>query len=605
MSTQQILLGNAATPGIAIGPALVCSATGRTQRGKKNTSATEPTEVYDTAREIERLNAALTTIDAALVSAAAQLKDEGQAADAHTFHVHHMLLADPSLRERAIALIAESGWRAADAIVQAGAEQIGLLEAADHPEMRARAAGVQAGISQVWRMLVENTTVAERLKQPSIVVTDHIGPAELMKLPRENLLGLALAHGGLTAHAAILVRAWNIPVVTGLGDTLLRKISDGVMLGLDALHGKLIVDPEVDTVLELREIADELSRHHRELLTQRDQDTVTRDGQHIALFANVSSQTGAQAAREWGAAGIGSLRTELLLLGRAGLPNEDEQVDIYLGVAAELPGLPIIARTLDLGGDKQLPLFPLPSEENPFLGWRGIRIGLTHPEELLLPQLRAMLRAGAVADIRIIMPMIATLSEWRQVRALVERARSELEAEGLPCPANPQVGVLIEVPSAALIIDQLAREADFISIGSNDLVQYTLACDRTNPRIAHLYQPLEPSILHLFHTISEVAHHYGHKVSLCGEIASDPRLTMLLIGLGIDELSCTPPALPAVRAAIRSTNAREARQLAHAALQLTTSDEVHALLERGLATGHTTNATSMRRLSQAIPPETA
>jgi phosphoenolpyruvate-protein phosphotransferase len=363
-----------------------------------------------------------------------------------------------------------------------------------------------------------------------------------------------------------------------MDEHILYQVADGTLLALNGTSGEIVIEPDADTAAHLRGVADELAYRRQEMRNQRDHASVTRDGKHINLLANVSSFTGAQAAHEWGAEGIGSLRTELLFSGCSTMPTEDEQVSMYLGVADELPNVPIVARTLDMGGDKRLPIFPLPHEDNPFLGWRGIRIGLSRVDELLMPQLRAMLRAAAHADLRIIAPMISTLHEWRQLRGLFEQAHRDLLAAGIPCAARPQLGVLIEVPAAALIIEQLAHEADFISIGSNDLTQYTLACDRTNPRVAHLYQPLEPVMLQLFHTIATAAHRHGRTVSLCGELASDARVTALLVGLGIDELSCTPPALPTVRAAVRDTSAAEAEQLAHIALACSTMDEVRDLL---------------------------
>lgn len=578
MGIQRILMGTSVAPGIAIGPAVICCSTRPMQRRGPGLADPITLDTNLITREIERLQNAFAATDAALIAAAAQLKSEGQPREARVFATDRLLLAEPTLRDRAIALIAEGSWLAVDAIVQAGSEQARIFESSDDPTLRATATEVRMLVTQIWRLLAIDTTFADRMQQPAILVADSIGPAELMSLPRHNVLGIVLAQGGLTSHAVILIRAWSIPAVIGLGDRIFAQMSDGFELALDGTRSTVVMHPDVDTITQMRTDAEALAHRQRELRSQRDQRSVTRDGKEITLLANVSALTGAHAARDWGAAGVGSLRTELLFLGRSGLPDEDAQVEIYLSVAAALPGCPIVARTLDMGGDKQLPLFPLPREDNPFLGWRGIRIGLTHPQELLLPQLRAMLRAGAVADIRIVAPMITTLQEWRQVRALVAQAHAELGAAGLPCTKHPQLGILIEVPAAALIVDQLAREADFISIGSNDLIQYTMACDRTNPHVAHLYQPLDPAILHLIHTIIAAAHRHGRKVSLCGEMASDPTLTTLLIGLGIDELSCTPPALPAVRAAVRATSLSAARVLADSVLQASTLDEVRLLV---------------------------
>ncbi|NTU82928.1 MAG: phosphoenolpyruvate--protein phosphotransferase [Chloroflexales bacterium] len=288
----------------------------------------------------------------------------------------------------------------------------------------------------------------------------------------------------------------------------------------------------------------------------------------------------ARAARSWGAEGVGLLRTELLFLERPDLPGEDEQLALYQSVAAELPGAPITVRTLDVGGDKHLPAFPLPKEDNPFLGWRGIRIGLSEPETILLPQLRALLRAGAGAPIKIMLPMVSAADEVRQARALLRRAQAELAAAGLPHAAQIELGIMVEVPAAALNAEALAREADFFSVGTNDLTQYTLACDRGNSRVAGLYQPLDPAVLRLIAMACEAAHRHGRHVAVCGELGGNPRATALLIGLGVDELSCAPAAIPHVRAAIRAADSAAAQALAAQALLAAGPDEVQKLLDQ-------------------------
>lgn len=371
-----------------------------------------------------------------------------------------------------------------------------------------------------------------------------------------------------------MARSLGIPTVLGASPQLLKHVTDTMTITVNGTTGEVILEPQEETIAALHTEAAKLEQEQVVLQQQSILPAVTQDGHHVTLLANAATLVEAQTARTWGAAGIGSLRTELLFLGRADLPNEEEQIALYTAIADEFPHMPIVIRTLDIGGDKYLPAFPLPKESNPFLGWRGIRIGLSQPETILLPQLRAMLRAAVYADIRIVLPMIATIAEFRQVRAFMQQAQRELAAEDLPATPNPQLGVMIEIPSAAITADVFAQEADFLSIGSNDLIQYTLACDRTNQRVAALNQPLEPAVLQLIQGIVDAAHRHGRKVSLCGEMASDPLLVPLLVGMGIDELSCTPNALPLVRAALRATVLSESRQLAHQVLAASSLEEV-------------------------------
>lgn len=582
MSAEYTLQGTAAAPGIAIGPAIRYHLFPTTPvGGHPLRSARLETRYPETNRasvEIRRLDAAMAAADAAMAAAEEQFRAAGKPEEAHLFGVYRMLLNDPRIYERALDLIVDLGRYAGEAIIEAGKEQTEWLARLAHPYLKHHAADVRTVVGQVQRILDSDTAQDWQPAQPGIIVAYDLGPFELISIPREYMLGFALAGGGPTAHSTILARALGLPAVIGLGPAALTHLRDDVLLALDGEAGQVIIAPNPATLDRLRTQAEARTARQTQLQSQRNLASITRDGQTVTLLANVASVVEARMARELGAAGVGSLRTEILFLDRPTLPDEDEQIALYRAVAAELPGLPIVARTLDIGGDKHLPAFPLPHENNPFLGWRGIRIGLSHPEELLLPQLRAMLRAGATADIRIVVPMITTIAEFRQVRALLHQAHEQLIADRIPCAANPQLGVLIEVPAAALAADVLAREADFISIGTNDLLQYTLACDRTSQHVAGLYQPLEPAVLHLIARTIEAAHRHGRRVSLCGEMASDTTLTALLIGMGVDELSCVPTALPGVRAAIRATDAATARQVACAALTAQSLDEVRSFV---------------------------
>lgn len=398
-----------------------------------------------------------------------------------------------------------------------------------------------------------------------------------MSVPRDRLLGFALAAGGMTAHSSILARSLGIPAVVGLGDSLLDTVQGTETLALDGGAGILLVNPPEHELQRLRDLVAQQRAERDVLRTEVDRPSVTGDGVMIGLLANAANAADASAAQEWGAAGIGLLRTELLFLERSALPDEEEQLALYQAVAAALPNQPITVRTLDVGGDKPMPALALPREANPFLGWRGLRIGLDRPETLL-PQLRALLRAGANADIRIMLPMVTSVAEFRRARALLDEARRQLADAGLPCADTPQLGMMVEVPAAALNAAAFAREADFFSIGTNDLTQYTLACDRGNERVSGLYQPLHPAVLRLIAMTCEAAHAYGRHVAVCGDLAGDARATPLLIGLGVDELSCAAGQIALVRRAIRATDTTAARELAARALACAAAEEVHALL---------------------------
>lgn len=567
MPEPHTLHGLAAAPGIAIGPALVYAPS----------ATAAPATSRPPAEEQRRLAAAIAQADAGLAAHEAALRAVGKADEAEIFAAHRMILADPSLGEVAEQLIAASDIAAEDAITIAADHQAEDLESLGDEYLSARATDLRDVAAGVRRALTGAQSLGELLSAPAIVVARDLGPSDLMSAPRQHLLGFALAGGGLTAHATILARGLAIPAIVGLGEQLLTQVADGTSVAIDGAAGSLTLDPPPDELARLR--GSQQAQVAREAALRADigLPAVTADGRPVALVANASTADEARAARSWGAQGVGLLRTELLFLERPDLPGEAEQLDLYRAVAAELPGTPITVRTLDVGGDKHLPAFPLPKEENPFLGWRGLRIGLSRPE-ILLPQLRALLRAGAEAEIRIMLPMVSTVAEVRQARALLEQARAELVAAGVPHATAPQLGIMVEVPAAALNAEALAREADFFSVGTNDLTQYTLACDRGNALVAGLYQPLDPAVLRLIRMACEAAHRHGRHVAVCGELGGNPQATALLIGLGVDELSCSPTALPHVRAAIRATDTAAAAELATQALAAESAEQVRALI---------------------------
>lgn len=414
------------------------------------------------------------------------------------------------------------------------------------------------------------------LNQPSILVARDLTPSDTVLLDKSRLLGFCTAEGGPTSHTAILAKALGIPAVVGAGEAVL-SIANGDRLILDAHHGVVVIAPDEET----------LRRFERAQHAERDraaqerahaaEPAATRDGRQVEVVANVGSLDDARHAVALGAEGIGLLRTEFLYLDRQTAPDEEEQYRAYKAIFDVMGTRPVVIRTLDVGGDKELPYIDLGQEENPFLGWRAIRMCLDTPE-FFKTQLRAILRAAVGHDIRIMFPMIATVKEVQQARALLEEAREELRQKGLPLGERIQVGIMVEIPSAALMADALAKVVDFFSIGTNDLTQYTLAVERTNKRVAHLSNALDPAVLRLIARVIEEGHKAGLWVGMCGELAGDARAIPLLLGLGLDEFSMAPALIPHAKALIRACDVETCRQLAQTALTLPGYAEVEAFL---------------------------
>jgi phosphocarrier protein FPr len=446
-------------------------------------------------------------------------------------------------------------------------------EGLEDPYLRGRVADLRSVGRQVLARILGIEVPRPRLDAPGVLVARDLEPADTVGLDRDACRGIALAHGGPTSHAAILARALGIPAVVGLGEQLLQ-VRDGVPLGLDGAAGTIHVDPPASTVATLERTAEEIERRDREARSRAAIAAVTLDGTEIAVLANVGGPvdigTDVRAAVAAGCEGVGLLRTEFLFVGRDTIPDEEEQERAYRDAAEALDGRPLTIRTLDVGADKPLPGIARPDEPNPFLGVRGIRLGLERPE-LLAAQLRAIARVTAEHDVRVLFPMVATLEELHAALAALETA---LDRSG----ARPPAGIMIEVPSAALLATRLASEVAFLSIGTNDLTQYVLAADRGNDRVGAIADPLHPAVLRLIAETGRAAIAAAIPAAVCGELAGDPRATALLVGLGVRELSMSAPAIPAVKEAVRRTDLDTATALAGRALGAATAAEVRAML---------------------------
>jgi phosphocarrier protein FPr len=560
------LHGRAASPGVAVGAAR-----------RFHPPTLEVPDVPGRGPEDERgsLDRAIAATRADVEAQRADVAGRAGAYRAAIFDAHLLFLDDEALLGPARAAI-DGGRTAARAWADAVEAVADSWEALEDEYQRARAADLRSVGTQVLARLLGVPTPRPRLQGPGILVAPDLAPADAAALDPATALGVATAFGGPTSHAAVLARSLGIPAVVGVGDPLL-DVAEGTPLALDGEAGVVVVDPPPDLVERLETRRRARAEDDREARAQSRAPAATLDGVPIEVAANVGAPGDVAAAVAAGCDGVGLFRTEFLFMGRPAMPDEDEQEAAYRAAAAALEGRPMIVRTLDAGADKPIPYLRLTPEANPFLGVRGLRLGLERPE-LLRTQLRAILRVAADHPVRVMFPMVATVEEMRRGRDEVDSVRRELEAEGRPVPERIDVGVMVEVPSAALVADRLAEHADFFSIGTNDLTQYVLAAERGNERVAGLADALHPAVLELIGRTAEAAARHGRWTGVCGEIAGDPVAAPLLLGLGVRELSMSAPAIPHVKRAVRRIDLEAARALAERAVRLTSAEDVRDLV---------------------------
>jgi phosphotransferase system enzyme I (PtsI) len=497
------------------------------------------------------------------------------AKEADIFEAHLLMLEDHALVGEIIRLIKEEKVNVEFAFHSVAERYSEALLAAKDEYLSERAADMRDLTSRVLDNLLEVKDAFDlhHLTEPCILISHDLSPSTTAQLNKKLVLGFATDIGGKTSHTAIMARSLGIPAIVGL-QTVSQELDSGDYVLLDGYTGTIIVNPTDQTLFAYGQLAKIKASLEEKLREIRDQPAVTLDGKAIHLSANIEDQSDIEAVIANGAEGVGLFRTEFLFINRDNLPGEEEQYKVYREVAVALKPNPIIIRTLDLGGDKFASHLQLAQEMNPFLGWRAIRFCLAQPE-LFRAQLRAILRASAEGNVKMMYPMISGLDELNQANAIVEKCKAGLRAEGKPFDENLAIGAMIEIPSAALIADTLAQRAKFFSIGSNDLIQYTLAADRTNERVSHLYEPTHPAILRLIKTTVDAAHRHGIWTGVCGEIAGDAFLTPLLIGLGVDELSTAPSVVPQVKYIVRRLKMSEAQALAEFALQCESPSEIY------------------------------
>ncbi|HTX22271.1 MAG TPA: phosphoenolpyruvate--protein phosphotransferase [Candidatus Aquilonibacter sp.] len=530
----------------------------------------------DLAREVSRFEQSLAQTRKQISEIQNKVVQSMGAKEGDIFDAHLLMLEDRVLVEEVIKLIRGQKLNAEYAFHTVAERYIAALSDVDDDYLRERAADMRDLTVRVLDNLLEVKDAFDlrHLSEPCILVGHDLSPSTTAQLDKKFVLGFATDVGGRTSHTAIMARSLGIPAVVGL-ETATEELESGDYALLDGYNGTVVVNPTDQTLFEYGQLAKIKASLEEKLREIKTQPAVTLDGKIIHLSANIENQGDVEAVLAHGAEGVGLFRTEFLFINRDSLPGEEEQFKVYREVAAALKPQPVIIRTLDLGGDKFASHLQLAKEMNPFLGWRAIRFCLAQPE-LFRAQLRAILRASVEGNVKMMYPMISGLDELNQAGVLVERCKEELRVENIPFDEKMDVGVMIEIPSAALIADTLAQRVKFFSIGSNDLIQYTLAADRTNEKVSHLYEPTHPAIVRLIKTTVDAAHQRGIWAGVCGEIAGDPTLAPLLLGLGVDELSAAPTVVAQVKYMIRRLKLAEAQALADFALQCESPSEIYA-----------------------------
>ena len=570
-----MITGIPASPGIVFGKALVL----KEEKIVLDTQKISEDQVEaEVARFYAGREAAVEQLNSIHQRALKSLGEEKAA----IFEGHLMILEDEELEEEIIDYLRSYKVNASVAASKIIDQQVEMLSEIDDEYLKERAGDIRdIGNRLIKNILGMHIVDLGDIAEESILVAYDLTPSETAQLNLEKVLGFITDIGGRTSHTSIMARSLELPAIVGTNDVTAR-VNTGDYLILDAVNNRVYVNPTQAEIDELKTLEAKLAEEKAELAKLKDLTAVTLDGHKVEVVANIGTIRDCEGAHRNGAEGVGLYRTEFLFMDRDQLPSEEEQFIAYKEVVEAMEGRLVVLRTMDIGGDKELPYLNLPKEMNPFLGWRAVRIALDR-REILHAQLRAVLRASAFGKLAVMFPMIISVEEIRELKSVLETLKAELRAEGKAFDENIQVGVMVETPSAAVNAKFLAKEVDFFSIGTNDLTQYTLAVDRGNELISHLYNPMSPSVLGLIKQVIDASHAEGKWTGMCGELAGDERATLLLLGMGLDEFSMSAISVPRIKKLIRHVNYQEVKALADEALQKPTAAEIEQLIQAFLA----------------------
>ncbi len=569
-----MIKGIAASPGIEIGKAHVI----KPQEVVINTASIIKEAVDE---EIKKLEEAICASKLQLEQIKQKTEKELSQDKAEIFDAHLMILEDPVFLDEIKSKIKTELITADNATAQVVKKYIETFEDMKNAYMKERSVDIKDVGSRIIRNVLGVTADSFSFTEKVIIIAKDLTPSDTAQMDKDKVLAFATDMGGRTSHTAIMARSLEIPAVVGLKN-ITDKVKEGDIVVIDGNYGIVYINPDDSILQKYKKLKQDYLEYRKQLKELKELPAETSDKlRRVEISANIGTPKDVKSAIENGAEGVGLYRTEFLYMDRETLPTEEEQFNAYREVIEKMAPRPIIIRTLDIGGDKKLTYLDMPEELNPFLGWRAIRMCLDRPS-ILKTQLRAILRASAYGNAKIMYPMVSGTEEVRRANAILNEAKQELKAEGIPFDENLEVGIMVEIPSAAITADILAKEVDFFSIGTNDLIQYTLAVDRMNEHISYLYEPLHPAVLRLIKNVIDASHKAGKWTGMCGEMAGDTSATAILLGMGLDEFSMSASSIPQVKKIIRSLTYDEAKQIAEKALSMNEADEIRNMVNKAL-----------------------